>query len=114
MLKPSEKRKYRIYADEINEEREKIRDIYELIYGIKPRKPYGAYKVFIQEKLKEKVISNLEEANKLWNELSQDKKDEYIKKSHRRILAYKYKQMIYQKKSRKFFLKDPFLCFLYF
>ena len=29
-LKPSEKRKYEIYAEEINEEREKLRNIYEL------------------------------------------------------------------------------------
>lgn len=73
-LKPSEKRKYEIYAEEINEEREKLRNIYELIYGFKTRYPSGAYRIFLQEKAKENAIRSINEGKKLWDKLNADKK----------------------------------------
>ena len=47
------KNKFEKYAESINEERDKLRDIFELVNGVKPKKPVGAYKIFLQEKLKE-------------------------------------------------------------
>lgn len=73
-LKPSEKRKYEIYTEEINEEREKLRNIYELIYGFKTRYPSGAYRIFLQEKAKENAIRSINEGKKLWDKLNADKK----------------------------------------
>ena len=73
-LKPSEKRKYEIYAEKINEEREKLRNIYELIYGFKTRYPSGAYIIFLQEKAKENAIRSINEGKKLWDKLNADKK----------------------------------------
>ena len=54
-LSSSDKAKYKNYADTINEEREKLQDIYELVNGVKPKKPAGAFRVFLQEKAKKKL-----------------------------------------------------------
>ena len=97
-LKPLEKKKYKKYAEDINEERDKLRDIYELINGIKPKRPSGAFKIFLQEKAKENSLHDINEGHKLWEKLDEEQKEEYLKKSHRCILAYnycKYKKMIY-------------------
>ena len=93
-LKASEKKKYRKYTEEINEEREKLRDIYELINGIKPKKPSGAFRIFLQEKAKEKTFHSIKEGFKLWNSLDEDQKEEYLKKAHRCVLAYTLKYLI--------------------
>ena len=70
---------------------------FEVINGIKTRYPSGAYRIFLQEKAKENVIHSIIEGRKLWDKLNEDKKNEYLKKSHKSILAYKYKRMIYPK-----------------
>ena len=49
----------------------------------------------------------MKEGADLWKQLSEDQKNEYLKKSHRCILAYKYKKMIYLKKIRKILPKKP-------
>ena len=103
----SEKQKYIDYANEINEEREKLHDIYELVSGVKPKKPAGAFRVFLQEKAKEKVLHSIKEGKELWDQLSKEEKDEYLKKAHRCKLAYKYKKMIYNKKIKKILPKRP-------
>ena len=51
-LELTEKNKYIKYAETINEEREKLQDIYELINGVKPKKPAGAFRIFLQEMAK--------------------------------------------------------------
>ena len=101
------KKKFEKYAESINEEREKLRDIYEIVNGIKPKSPCGAYKIFLQEQFKNKNIKNTEEAKELWNELNDDEKEKYLKKAHRIQLAYKYKKMIYDKKIKRFIPKKP-------
>lgn len=85
----------------MNKEREQLTDIYELVHGIKPKQPVGAYRMFIQEKIKNNEIKNLSEGCEKWKQLNDDEKEKYISKSHRCILAYKYKKMIYKKKSKK-------------
>ena len=55
-LKQSDKDKYAKYADLINEEREKVTHIYEIIHGIKPKRPAGAFRIFLQEKAKNKEL----------------------------------------------------------
>ena len=106
-MNSSEKLKYQKYAEEINEERQKLQDIYELINGVKPKKPAGAFRVFLQERAKEKAFKNLKEGRELWDKLSKEEKDEYLKKAHKCKLAYKYKNMIYKKKIRKILPKKP-------
>ena len=106
-LPNSEKEKYRTYADEINEERNRLYDIYELVNGIKPKRPAGAFRVFLQEKAKEKALHNIQEGKELWNKLSEDEKEKYLKKAHTCRVAYKYKKMIYNKKIKKILPKRP-------
>ena len=77
----SDKRKFKNYAEIINEEREKLKDLYDLINGVKPKKPVGAFNIFIKEKLKEKSIHSLKEYYELWNKLNEDEKKKYLKKS---------------------------------
>ncbi len=52
-LSNKEKNKYYEYANEMNEERKKRRDFFEIIHGIRPKRPAGAYKIFLSEKAKE-------------------------------------------------------------
>lgn len=110
-LKNSEKYIYRKYADEINKEREKLQDIYELINGIKPKRPAGAFRIFLQEKAKDKIFNSIKDGKELWNRLTDDEKEKYLKKSHKLILSYKYKKMIYEKKIKRMLPKKPLKAF---
>ena len=110
-LKESEKKKYETYANSINEEREKLQNIYELVHGIKPKRPAGAFRVFLQEKAKAKELHSIKEGKELWDKLSEDEKEAYLKKSHTLRLAYKYKKMIYNKKIKKILPKKPATAF---
>ena len=106
-LPNSEKEKYKKYAEEINEERERLYDIYELVNGIKPKRPAGAFRVFLQEKAKEKELHSLKQGKEMWNKLSEEEKEKYLKKAHTCRVAYKYKKMIYNKKIKKILPKRP-------
>lgn len=106
-LKKPEKQKYKKFADDINEERERLYDLYELVNGIKPKRPAGAFRVFLQEKAKEKALHSLAEGRDMWNQLSEDEKNVYLKKAHTCRVAYKYKKMIYNKKIKKMLPKRP-------
>ena len=106
-LKQSDKDKYVRYAEEINEEREKLYHIYEIIHGVKPKRPAGAFRIFLQEKAKNKELHDIKEGKELWDKLSDDEKDAYLKKSHTLRLAYKYKKMIYNKKIKRVMPKKP-------
>ena len=110
-LKATDKKKYEEYANTINEEREKLQNIYELVHGIKPKRPAGAFRVFLQEKAKAKELHNINEGKELWEKLSEDEKEAYLKKSHTLRLAYKYKKMIYNKKIKKILPKKPATAF---
>ena len=84
-----------------------MQDIYEIIHGVKPKRPAGAYRIFLQEKAKNNEIKSINDGHELWKKLSEDEKEEYLTKSHRCQLAYKYKMMIYQKKIKKIIPKKP-------
>ena len=113
-LKKSDKENYARYAETINEEREKLTHIYEIIHGIKPKRPAGAFRIFLQEKAKNKELHDLKEGKEMWDKLSEDEKEAYLKKSHTLRLAYKYKKMIYNKKIKKVMPKKPPTAFGFF
>ena len=113
-LKKADKEKYVRYADEINEDRDTLQNLYELVNGIKPKRPAGAFRVFLQEKAKEKVLHSLSQGKEMWNKLSEDEKEAYLKKAHTYKLAYKYKKMIYNKKVRKILPKKPLTAYSFF
>ena len=106
-LSKNEKKSYEKYAQELNEEKEKLQDLYEITHGIKPKRPCGAFRMFLQEKAKNGEIKNLNDCHEMWKKLSEEKKDEYLTKSHRCLLAYRYKKMIYNKKIKKMLPKKP-------
>lgn len=106
-LPSTEKNKYKKYAEDINEERERLQDIYELVNGVKPKRPAGAFRVFLQEKAREKALHSLAEGKEMWDKLSEDEKEKYLKKAHTCKLAYKYKKMIYNKKMKRILPKRP-------
>ena len=106
-LSKAEKKSYEKYAQEINDEKEKLKDIYDIVHGLKPKKPAGAFRIFMQEKAKNNEIKSLKEGQEMWKKLTEDQKEEYLSKSHRCLLAYKYKKMIYNKKIKKMLPKKP-------
>ena len=106
-LSKKEKQTYEKYAQELNEEKEKLRDIYDIVHGVKPKKPAGAFRIFLQEKAKNNEIKTLKEGQEMWKKLSEDQKEEYLTKSHRCLLAYRYKKMLYNKKIKKMLPKKP-------
>ena len=87
---------------ELNEEKEKLYDLYEFLHGLNPKQPKGAFNIFIQEQIKNNEFKSFPDSKDLWNKLSEDEKEIYLLKSHSRQLAYRYKKMIYNKK-KKFF-----------
>ena len=106
-LSKSEKKSFEKYAQELNDEKEKLQDIFEIVNGVKPKRPAGAFRIFLQEKAKNGEIKNLNDGHEMWKRLSEDEKEEYLTKSHRCLLAYKYKKMIYNKKIKKILPKKP-------
>ena len=106
-LSKNEKKSFEKYAQEINEEKEKLRDIYDIVHGIKPKKPAGAFRIFLQEKAKNNEIKTIQDGHELWKKLSEEQKEEYLTKSHKCLLAYRYKKMLYNKKIKKMLPKKP-------
>ena len=113
-LPKSKKISYEKYAQELNEEKELLQDIYEIIHGVKPKRPKGAFRIFLQEKAKNNEIKSLNHGHELWKKLSEEEKEEYLNKSHRCHLAYKYKKMIYKKQIKKMLPKKPLSALQYY
>lgn len=102
--KDSHKEKYEEYAQEIKEAREKQRDQYELAFGIKPRRPLGAYKFFVMEKAKEGKLEGKNpfiEAAKLWENTTDEGREYYQRIAKKEQLAYIVKKMEYNSLNRK-------------
>lgn len=100
-ISDKDKLKYKKYADEMNEERRQKREVYEICTGIKPKRPVGAFRLFLMEKAKEGRFSGknaIKEGRKMWEDLKEDDKENYLKLSHRIRLSYIYKKMLYKKK----------------
>ena len=110
-MSEKDKKKYEKFADEMNEERKKMRELFEIANGIQPKKPAGAYKIFLSEKAKEGEFQGksnvLKEGRKMWEKLSDDEKDEYLKKAKRIRLCYIYKKMLYKKNMKKILPSKP-------
>ena len=106
-LPKSETEKYTVFTKEIKEEQNNLQDLYDIIRGVKPKIPAGAYRTFLEEKASKGIISSMSEGEKLWDSLSNEEKEKYIGYCHRKVLAYKYKKLIYQKKIRGILPKKP-------
>ena len=113
----NEKKKLKTYADSLNEERKRIREIYEMSQGFKPKRPMGAFKIFLSEMAKQdkfKGKNPILEGKKLWKALTESEKDEYMKKSKRIKLTYEYRKMLYKQKIKKERPKHPLSAYTFF
>lgn len=101
--KSSVKEKYNQLAEDENAERIKNRDIYEIAFGVKPRRPHGAYKFFLMEAAKHgKLGANaLADGIKLWKKLPESDKERYQRMAQRDKLAYLVKKMEYEQTLKK-------------
>lgn len=97
------KDRYVAYAQETLNEREQTKKLYMLAYGIKPKLPKSAYKIFFSEKIKEGIlgINIYSEAKALWEKLSDDQKDIYLRKAQKEKLVYELIKREYLQNNRK-------------
>jgi hypothetical protein len=114
--KDTVKEKYAEYAYEDKEERAKQRDLYEIAFNIKPRRPLGPFKFFLMEMAKlGKLAGNpLVEGHKLWKKISDEDREKYEKIAQRDKLAYIVKKIEYDlevKKSSTYKAMSPFNIF---
>lgn len=113
-LSKEEKENYEKYADNLNEERRRLQDLYDITHGVKPRRPAGAYKEFLQEKAKKGELKSIHQGKELWEKLKDEEKEVYLNKAKLTQLAYRYKKMIYDKKIKKILPKKPGGAFCYY
>ena len=73
-LKNSDKKNYIEYAEYSNKEKEFLQNFYELVININQKKPTGAFRVFLQQKAKEKDLYSHKEGKDIWDKLLEDKK----------------------------------------
>lgn len=113
-LSKSDKKTYELYTEDLLSDKYNIRDIYDAIYGIKPKAPAGALRIFLQIKARTNEIKSIKDGVNLWDNLNINEKEKYLKLSHRYFLAYKYKEMIYEKKIRRIYPKKPIDAFQFY
>jgi hypothetical protein len=104
-IKPAIKEKYEAYAQEVKEEREKNRDLYELAFNVKPKRPLGPFNFYLMELAKEGKFTGMKESAKVWHNLSIDEKEKYQKVAKKAQLAYMVKKAEYNSTVRKSYSK---------
>ena len=100
-LSKAEKKSYEKYAQEINEEKEKLKDIYDIVHGIKPKKPTGPFQQVLKEKKGQKP-ANGEGYFTYWKTvfdgLSDSQKKKYVEKAQKAKEKYDKKMLQFQDK----------------
>jgi hypothetical protein len=99
--KQSIKDKYEQYAQEEKEEREKNRNLYELAFNVKPKRPLGPYNFYLMELAKEGKFTGMKDAAKTWHNLPAEEKEKYLKVAKKAQLAYAVKKQEYNSSVRK-------------
>jgi len=95
-VKEETKDKYAEYAKELKEEKEKQRDLYEVTFGVKPRRPLGPYNYYLQEMAKMKKHQGpnfMKDCSKAWKKMSEDDKEKYERVAKRGRLVHMVKMM---------------------
>lgn len=102
-----EKNKYDNFSKDLYLKKCNLLNIYYIFYGIKPKTPSGAIRIFLEIKTKLNEISSINEGLKLWQQLSVEEKDKYLKYSHNFYLSYKYQELIFNNKINRIYPKKP-------
>lgn len=93
--------KYERIAQEINKEKDKKRDLYEMISEEPPKKPVGSFGLFLADKSGEGNIDKnnnfIVECRDMWQKLSDEEKLEYDKKHKALSIKYELKKSEYLK-----------------
>lgn len=110
-----EKKKYIEKVNKINTEREKIKDLYTIANGIKPKRPsqprYLYYNEMKRNKTKRVDFTNIKEEadDVLYDNLTEEEKEIYLKKHKVLTLKYHIKLIEYKKNNKlKIINKIPF------
>jgi hypothetical protein len=97
-VEPAIREKYKSYAAEVMEEREKLKDLYEITFGIKPSKPLRPINFLVMEMAHEGKLKGktpFKEAASLWRQLTDEEKERYFKIAQKSKLAYTIKKLEY-------------------
>ena len=93
--------KYEKYAEEENRKKERLVHLWEISNGVKPKKPLGAFKLFLRDLGAEDKLkgsrNTFKTAIKLFEGLSKDKKEEYDREAKKEQLYYTLKLAEYSK-----------------
>jgi hypothetical protein len=97
-LTQSVKDQYSKCAEELKKERAEHRDLYEISYGFKTRKPRRAYKFFMMEAAKEGKLGKnpFEEGPKAWKKLPDEEKEKYQRMAQNEKLIYLFLKREYE------------------
>jgi hypothetical protein len=101
------KDRYADIANQMKETAEKNRNLYEIAFNLKPRKPLGAYNLFMIDMAKNNKLDSkdlFKSCAKLWKSLPEQEKERYLKIAKKEQLAYIVKKMefnAYLKKNHK-------------
>jgi high mobility group protein B3 len=109
-VKEATRNKYNEYAQELREEKEKQRDLYEITFGIKPRRPLGAYNFYLQDMAKHKKFQGsnfFKECAKAWKKISGDEKEKYERIAKRDRLIHMVKKIEFNQHKRSTFKRAP-------
>jgi hypothetical protein len=102
-LKETTKEKYQEFAREENEDRKKHRLLYELVSGVKPRRPANAYRFFLMEQSAKgtlKGMKSLGDASTLFEKLKGSEKERYQRMADRAKVEYTLQKMAYDAKNK--------------
>lgn len=99
-LSEKQRNKYQALADKENAGKERLRDLYEIASGKKPKRPMGAYSIFLSEMAASGKIEKshfMTEGSKMWKELPEEEKEHYYKQHKLLSLKYQIKKTYYNK-----------------
>ena len=101
-----EKIKYVNIAKELINEKDSLINVYLVINDICFKRPAGAFRIFTQDLIKENKDNmdniTISYAKNSYNKLPIYKKNNYLSKYQKVILAYKYKELLQLNKIKKF------------
>jgi hypothetical protein len=100
-VKDSVKEKYEKYAEEEREKRVKNRDLYEMVFHIKPKVPRSSFGFYLMELSKNKAFTTMTEASDGFQMLELEEKERFEKIAKKAKLSYTIKQADYINTFRK-------------
>lgn len=106
-----QKEKYEKYAEEENKEKRKLINLWEVMSGIKPKRPIGALTFFIRELSQKNELEGVKNifshASEKYKKLSDEEKDKFKKMAKQEKLEYSIKLAEHKKYLKSRFGRAP-------